>query len=51
MKKVFHNQNVDELNLKNVRSLGQAEPAENPYSIPNEAGCSAEFSDGCIFAE
>lgn len=29
--------------------IGEAPDAKEIYEIPNEAGCSAEFSQGCIF--
>jgi hypothetical protein len=33
------------------KSTGVKEKDNNYYIIPNEACCSAEFSDGCIFSD
>ncbi|MGX8702157.1 hypothetical protein [Caproiciproducens sp.] len=40
------------MNEKNVnRKLNPAQESQDEYEIPEEAGCSMEFSGGCIFSE
>lgn len=37
--------------IKNKSTINEEEQKEELFSIPNEATCSAEFSEGCIFTD
>jgi hypothetical protein len=38
-----------EINKDNLNVVQEDENNEKLYTIPNEASCSPEFSEGCVF--
>lgn len=43
---------MKKMNSKKISSKNtKAKEKNDDYTIPNEASCSAEFPDGCIFSD